>query len=765
MGPRLLICLLPLLVPTCLSIINLVSAQNSNQGNDRPSSGGNDNLTSENERRYTLGIPEIISPEDGGEQSGKCPEKFEKCTTLSMRGRKVDSLFEMNCACDQECAAFDDCCEDSRWIGTRSKMDISCVTIDGLGAFYMVSSCPSSIVDQDQRDLCEKHDPANMDPMVSLPVTNMDKRLTYRNIYCASCNSDFNVTYWNIVLDCNKRANKSHLENVFFDEVNNELKLKVIENGKEIYEQCSATYKFPLGIETVLRKCRKTIKTCPPGTPTELVDMCSKFQAPRYHEHHNGQSMEFRNMYCAQCHNVSTSQLTCQPRAGRIGYNDGITGRNSNGSGKAHSQSFSVLLDIDLSSGNHVHRRTRCQKSYQIYDIFRKSCRDVFCGSKSYHQTLKRCTNIHGKNESATISSHNGFEDCAKIILQPEEFRHEKNKSIHLVNYNRTLLNGTFELHNRQAIVCADSISYEISLNKFSPNMGLITMIGLGVSIAALICHIIVFAFVSEVRNLSGHNLLCLCVALIMAYTSFILMQLKQVQQDRYMCTSIGLMILYFFLSSMAWMNVIALDIWRTLRMATIELRVFHGRQRVRFIFYSLYAWSFALFFTISAIGADMMADFLPEDYQPGFGRSGQCWFTHRKALIIFFAAPIGFIMFINLIAFILTALMLRKSAIETKSFNQPGSSNVDFKLYFKLLLLMGLTWISGFIASSADSIYLWYLFIILNTLQGLFIFIAFSFKRKVLATVTSAIGHFTSSLSGTSSSGTFAQSSSDLSR
>ncbi|XP_076314961.1 uncharacterized protein LOC143227395 [Tachypleus tridentatus] len=63
---------------------------------------------------------------------------------------------------------------------------------------------------------------------------------------------------------------------------------------------------------------------------------------------------------------------------------------------------------------------------------------------------------------------------------------------------------------------------------------------------------------------------------------------------------------------------------------------------------------------------------------------------------------------------------------------NQMKSNRKNFRLYSRLALLMGLTWIIGLLAGYIDIEVLWYLFIFFNTLQGLFIFIAFSCIPKV---------------------------------
>ena len=59
----------------------------------------------------------------------------------------------------------------------------------------------------------------------------------------------------------------------------------------------------------------------------------------------------------------------------------------------------------------------------------------------------------------------------------------------------------------------------------------------------------------------------------------------------------------------------------------------------------------------------------------------------------------------------------------------------VGFLLYIKLSTLMGLTWAFGLVASILDMPSLWYPFIILNSLQGIFIFVFFDLKWKVYYT------------------------------
>ncbi|KAJ9577975.1 hypothetical protein L9F63_025167, partial [Diploptera punctata] len=132
-------------------------------------------------------------------------------------------------------------------------------------------------------------------------------------------------------------------------------------------------------------------------------------------------------------------------------------------------------------------------------------------------------------------------------------------------------------------------------------------------------------------------------------------------------------------------------------------------------------------------------------------------------ALGLFMALPLFLLLVVNLCLFIITVrkiwLARRQGATyirdktkaellqtsirnnNSKSYDrsQTTSANmstrrdqVRFYLYLKLFTIMGLTWISGFIATFTRVSFLWYPFIILNGLQGAFIFIMFDVKRNI---------------------------------
>jgi hypothetical protein len=73
-------------------------------------------------------------------------------------------------------------------------------------------------------------------------------------------------------------------------------------------------------------------------------------------------------------------------------------------------------------------------------------------------------------------------------------------------------------------------------------------------------------------------------------------------------CSVVAVTTQYFFLASFSWMLTMAFDVWRTLRLATSELRVSAGEQWRKFALYSSWTWLAPAVFVVAAIATDCAA-------------------------------------------------------------------------------------------------------------------------------------------------------------
>jgi len=332
---------------------------------------------------------------------------------------------------------------------------------------------------------------------------------------------------------------------------------------------------------------------------------------------------------------------------------------------------------------------------------------------------------------------------CPKVELGPGEFQLlDTAASVLLTAHNKTLAAHQFWLlEGGTLVVCQPDLGLDPRApavdEKFDPVMGYVTVGCLGVSLVCLVVHLIVTLIAPELHNLSGKNLFSLSLALIGFYSTFML-NMFIVEISAVSCLILAVAMYYFLLAALCWMLIIGLDVARTLKLATTQLRLSAGPQWCKFLLYSGVGWLLPALATAAATTIDLM-EFpeVPDSLRPGFSESdiNLCWFSKKDALIIYFIVPFCVIMFLNLVFFLMSGYFVWETSRSTAKITTSGPKT-NFYLYARLSTLMGLTWITGIVAGALDIDYIWYVFLVLNTLQGLFILVFFSCSKKVMSSV-----------------------------
>lgn len=407
-----------------------------------------------------------------------------------------------------------------------------------------------------------------------------------------------------------------------------------------------------------------------------------------------------------------------------------------------------------------------CQKFLLVILVSFASLSPSLVSGRSRDATAEvtevKVVNVKDPVEEAEVTTevvtttNNAFTYCPKILLEPEVFVLLQNGSIYLPDEKVLLSPGHFSFYNRSHIFICSEFGKE-ETDKFSPIHSSLSLIGSSISIFCLILHLITFMILPEMRNMPGKNLASLSLTLLLGYTSFLLRHVKSITEDRTSCSVLGGIMYGSFLSSFLWTSVISFDAYRTMRLALSELKVCSGQQSTRYALYSIYAFLSAILASIVIAYIDANAIQIPLtflsgknvsstgnptlesiDLRPMFNE-GFCWFGNRTSLLIFFVLPVGIILAINCVFFVLTSCIIVKMSANSSKLQSSQSMNErhgDFKLYLKLSLLMGLSWILGIISGLTDNSFLWILFILLNTFQGVFILWSFtctSNNRKLL--------------------------------
>lgn len=714
---------------------------------------------------------------------GKSCPQLDSCLEEISRGFP---LKDRNCACDDLCLEYGDCCIDApgltTWTGAPGHgcFEMDHLLEEGMG-IYMKDSCPPSYDGPEEiRILCESGTTVedSPDPLGSLPATDKVTGMTFKNYYCTICNGQVgNVTLWSPKLVCPSVSDDDSV-NVTKEVVYQTLKSDNSSwgfylngtNGSVSYHNCVLDPIIPLELESKIRLCKSgLVSDCPPDWKDEDTrKMCKSYMAARFVYDQD----KFRNPHCALCNGREASELSCQFREMK-----GIDFR------KIEPQAFSLLLDVNEAGGENVGRKQRCDPG-DVWDMFFQKCRSLLC-LPGYRRVGDSCVLREEPQDDAVTDNggaiadpgsgdvpiligpaiednevkydiseevdeplpnprnetHNASDvsddeanlkgnishDCLLIALNDDEYIKYPNNSIYVSRYDKVYEATHYHSRDGKTLVCSH-FGYAPDEGKFFEIMGYVTLIGLGISMLSLFLHFVMFWIVPDLQNLSGKCLVSLCAALFFAYASYITGASTALSEDS--CVLVGFLKYHFFQSSFFWMAVIAYDVWRTLKMATTELRVSSGRQLKRFLVYSFVSWGMPLSLT-GLLAVAEFTDAFPAIYRPGFA-SPNCWFLKRRSLAAFFFGPLAVIMLMNVILFFCSSRMIlltTQSSVKQQSLAQRR----NFKLYLRLALLMGLTWVVGLVASYADVQFLWFAFCLLNTFQGVFICIAFTFSSKVV--------------------------------
>ncbi|KAK9512150.1 hypothetical protein O3M35_000635 [Rhynocoris fuscipes] len=647
----------------------------------------------------------------------------EQNDSSNSRNEEIDWR-DRNCQCDKLCANYGDCCPDSKYFDVseqrRGLASFNCVDLREFRGIYMKTSCPPDWTDISIRTACEMASEDVRDPLVSIPATSRKTGITYRNLYCSLCHREEDLNLWHPRIECPYMPG---LHNLSRDDIVKQLEYRPKEelwglNVSGRFHACGIDPVLPESSAHIVRRCQpNVIKTCTVNwTNQDVRARCEAYTSLVY----DGDKA-YRNPHCAMCNNIPLQLLLCDRVLFRFNYDKDFS-----------PAAFSVLFDLSST----VVGKTQLCHDDELYDPFFKRCRAVLAELKVTKPLYVVEPTADTRSEIPTSDVNiytvdnatlDYMDSCSKFVLEIGEFVFQ-NGSVFVPQYRKTFSDKEFVLRDDGRVeICAGSLGIKL-VNKFSIYLGYVTFAGLGISIIFLILHLAAFSLVSELRNLSGKNLASLCISLLVAYSTFMAGQVLQGLP----CFIVAIITFYSFLASFMWMLTMAFDVWRTLRLATAELRVSAGKQWRKFTIYSLWSWLAPFVIVAGAVYVELIPEGrVPSEWRPDFGVNS-CWFGHSKPLLAFFAGPLAIIMFMN-IAFFASSAHMIYSTTSTTRFTASASTQRDFRLYIRLAVVMGLTWTMGLVAGTLDIEALWYVFVALNTLQGLFIFLAFTCTDKVI--------------------------------
>jgi len=253
--------------------------------------------------------------------------------------------------------------------------------------------------------------------------------------------------------------------------------------------------------------------------------------------------------------------------------------------------------------------------------------------------------------------------------------------------------------------------------------LNILTYIGCTISMACLVICIVVFTTFRAAQNDRSSINSNLCGCLLLAELIFLL----GIGQTDFpsACSVVAVVLHYLFLASFFWMLIAGFQIY------VLLVEVFEP-DNSRYVQYYMLGYIAPLVMVLASLLVDTLLN-----NQSVYGSSDFCWIKGNIHLFLTFLAPVFCIVCVNMyflcVAIWKIHLHSRDALITHKS------RTASLKLYvqglFGLLFLLGATWSVGIMSVTYPSVFITYVFTVLNSMQGFFIFIFNCIMNKKIRT------------------------------
>jgi G protein-coupled receptor Mth (Methuselah protein) len=679
-----------------------------------------------------------------------------QCSNLALTNRNPNDF--TNCFCDQ-CELYSDCCADKHVTNiSKSSLIFECNirmnqernnSTNLSVRIYSVSKCGKEFKINEIRRKCENNFIQEAEIIDILPLYSKQTGLFYKNIYCAICTiEDIQLEQMEVLRAVSgSDRNESDLDKqTFLNEILLQLKENQVKDVK--YEAPSHVKNLPY--------CETTIEECPLGTnDSELEEFCRNHTSFRYVD--LGSMTEpkiYKNEYCAKC-NLEQEELLCnRPFVSPLMR-----------SVPKHLVSLKLLFDL---------RNLKDEISISLKIMFKDQTYESIANLSAISLTqidFFSLSNQTRLNKNITMLK----EFCMKYESKSgDELRSERVKA-YITVVGQTI-----------SIVCLLFLLLMYFSNKVLRNLPGKILICLSISLLFSQFFFLLSSYLTEpqVRIIEHTN----CINMFLTRQSL----LKSISQSSD-CYTLGLLTHYFNLTFFSWTLIMAYDLYKMFTMLSnkCERSTSDNDDLKMFVRFSLFSWGCPFVIVLLLVTSQFLFSFkMAYAY-------GSCFISNQLDKLMYFIGPVLVIIVFNTyflsqsIGSIKNVDYLKKkylnngdstkSSSATKSLviepnNQQNDASqsrsfvskmkkfkVNFKerdkvdsndkkrliLFVKLFILTGMSWIFGLVASFTDFSLVWYIFVSLNSFQGLFIFFSFAFnphtKRqlrtsRLYRTVTSSL-------------------------
>ncbi|XP_062572842.1 adhesion G protein-coupled receptor B1-like isoform X2 [Saccostrea cucullata] len=255
-----------------------------------------------------------------------------------------------------------------------------------------------------------------------------------------------------------------------------------------------------------------------------------------------------------------------------------------------------------------------------------------------------------------------------------------------------------------------------------------ISLIGCCVSVFFCIITIVIFLVLWRFIR-SDMNLLVihLCLSIALAYTLFVAGVERT--ENKVTCLIITVFLQYLFL--VVFCLMLDIGIYYFVHVTLVKISFLSANRftsKSRKTLFLLIAYGLPAVITGITLGLTY-----PSNYHP----KNICWLSFDSGALYGFLAPVAFIVLINFII-VITLVVTMYSTQLASTVTIRRKAVMGIRSISTLLPVMGITWLFGFLSISENVIIFQYIFAILNSLQGFFIFLSNCiFNKKVIEIIT----------------------------
>uniref|UniRef100_A0A8C9HXY7 EGF-like module receptor 1 n=1 Tax=Piliocolobus tephrosceles TaxID=591936 RepID=A0A8C9HXY7_9PRIM len=260
------------------------------------------------------------------------------------------------------------------------------------------------------------------------------------------------------------------------------------------------------------------------------------------------------------------------------------------------------------------------------------------------------------------------------------------------------------QMANLAVIMASGELTMDFSLY-------VISHVGMIISLVCLVLAIATFLLCRSIRNHITYLHLHLCVCLLLAKILFLAGIDKTDNQMG--CAIIAGFLHYLFLACFFWMLVEAVMLFLMVR--NLKVVNYFSSRNIKML--HICAFGYGLPVLVVVISASVQPQ--------GYGMHNRCWLNTETGFIWSFLGPVCTVIAINSILLTWTLWILRQrlSSVNAEVSTLKDTRLLTFKAFAQLFIL-GCSWVLGIFQIGPVAGVMAYLFTIINSLQGAFIFL-----------------------------------------